>query len=94
MKLKTHFFYFKNNSVRPTVLLHTLGILHDQAEVGLLEADALQLNDVGVAQHPEELGFLKYILLDLGQIFLVITLHACLLDRHLFTPLPAGLDSH
>lgn len=61
--------------------------LHDQAQVGLLQAQPQESHDVGMAEHGEELGLLPDALHGLLQVLVRVT--AGCFDRHLHA-LPHG----
>ena len=73
-----------------TIERSTTRVLHDEAEVRLLKADALQRDDVRVVEQPEELRLLPHVL-DSGAHWLVGLL-ACSLHCHLLAAPHTAID--
>ena len=80
---------------RPTLLQHPAQraaprVLHDQTQVGLQQAHALEGDDVLVLEQPEELGLLPHVLHHPLQGLVRVV--ASSLDRHLLAPPRPAVD--
>ena len=70
----------------------SLAVLHHQAQVGLLQTNSLQSNDVHVLQEPEQARFLQDILS--SQCHVLLMLYASSLHCHLATTVDATEHLH